>query len=339
MTVFFRRALLLSLIPLANAFAAGNNSYYRGLGLVEEDPLEADALLSAALKTTTNDRIRRAARYDLFYLRLRLGRFVEAYPLASTKSMRRKFVAAAAPQLRIPEARFERLLSALDRECAAREDGDAGRVGEWFAKTKNPAALYDFAYRRLEACKVAEPEGIFPAMPEKVDDMRIVQIRLVAERLTAANREYSENKQALAALREASSSLSETSSQLAVQLDLAEARLAALAGQMAETDTTCARLRSTEGGAFARRACAYLRGYAALKSTEYARADKILSVLKVEPREIDNRLLKVMAAVAAGRTGREKLRRFMKRASFRYNAAPLRNLAEEISAAKSENNP
>ena len=89
--------------------------------------------------------------------------------------------------------------------------------------------------------------------------------------------------------------------------------------------------------AAARKACLYLKGFALLKDKKYAQAAKVLNALKAEPREIDNRLLKLTAAVAARQVPVSKLNKYARRASYRYQAKVLRELAAEITAAGDEN--
>lgn len=320
------------------ALHAGDRNYQRAQSLIDDDPLEADALLADTIRTTGNAKIRRAARYDLFYLRLRLGRFSEAYPLATGKGMRSRFIKTAAAHFRSTEAKLSRVIAATDEECDPQ--GDAGRVGQVLAQNKGNAALYDFALQRLESCKTKEMLPIFPVLAkenQQISETRLLNIYTLKVRSLISAGEYETAEQGIALIREAAADLLSQNAALEWPLLLAEARSAALQANTDAVGGLCKKLGSEEAAAAARKACLYLKGFALLKSQKYAEAAKVLNALKAEPREIDNRLLKLTAAVAARQVPVGKLHKYTRRASYRYQAKVLRDLAGEITAAADEN--
>lgn len=332
---FFAVLYFCLLFPFA--LSAGDKNYQRAQQLLEDDPLEADALLADTIRTTGNSKIRRAARYDLFYLRLRLGRFSEAYRLATGKGMRSRLIKTASAQFRTTEAKLSRVIAATDEECSP--DGDAGRVGQILVQSKGNAALYDFALQRLEACKTKETLPIFPVLAkenQQISETRLLNIYALKARSLISAGEYETAGQGIALIREAASDLLSKNAALEYPLLLAEARSAALQGNADEVGGFCKKLGSDEEAA-ARKACLYLKGFALLKDKKYAQAAKVLNALKAEPREIDNRLLKLTAAVAARQVPVSKLNKYARRASYRYQAKVLRELAAEITAAGDEN--
>ncbi len=333
---FVSLPLLLVLIPLQ--LPAASRGYQRAQQLIEDDPLEADALLADTIKSTGNAKIRRAARYDLFYLRLRLGRFSEAYALATGKGMRSKLMKTAAAQFRTTESKLSRVMTAPDQECGA--EGDAGRVGQVLAQNKANAALYDFALQRLEACKAKETLSIFPVLTQEnqqITETRQLNIYALKVRTLISAGEFEVAKEGLTLIREAAQDLLAKNAALEWPLLLAESRIAAMQGNAEDVGALCKKLGTAEEAAAARSACLYLKGFALLKTGRYAEASGVLRALKPEPREIDNRLLKLAAVVAAGQAPSARLRKYSRRASYRYQAKVLRDLAAEILGSASEN--
>lgn len=317
---------------------AASMAYDRAKDLLEDDPLESDALLADTIRNTGNAKIRRAAKYDLFYLRLRLGRFSEAYPLATGKGMRSRLIKTAAAQFRTTEGKLSRVIAAVDGECSA--DGDASRVGEILAQTKSSAAVYDFALQRLDACKMKETARIFPLLSqeaEQISEARLLHIYVLKARSLISAGEYETAQEGLSQIREAAADLIGQNAALELPLLLAEARSAALQEKADVVSALCKNIAAREGAVAARRACLYLKGFTLLKIKKYPEAAKILNALKAEPREIDNRLLKLTAAVAARQIPAAKLRKYGRRASYRYQAKVLRDLAAEIAPAPGEN--
>lgn len=326
-----RLFIVCTLFLFQSGYFAADRSYTRAQSLLEDDPLEADAILADILKTTPHAKLRRAVKYDLFYLRLRLARFSEAYPLATGKGMRKKFITEAAGQFGVTEGKLTRVLAKLDANCTAASDLTA--VTESLVQTKATAALYDFALRRLEACKAEEPLRIFPVLGEEsgpILESRLVNIYLVKARALISAGEYETAREGLTRLGAAAEKLIADKPQLAVQLMLTQARESATSLRSDEVNPYCTQIAEYEGFTTARQACTYLRGYALLKQGKSAEAAKILLPLKAEPHELDNRLLKLCAAVSVKRQPAEKLRRFTHRASYRYQARVLRDLAAEI---------
>lgn len=317
---------------------AAPGAYQRAQQLIEDDPLEADALLADTIKGTGNAKIRRAARYDLFYLRLRLGHFSEAYPLATGKGMRSRFVKTAAAQFRTTESKLSRVITATDEECSS--DGDAARVGQVLGQNKGNAALYDFALQRLEACKTKDALAIFPVLAkenQQISEPRLLNVYALKARSLISAGNYETAQAGIALIREAAADLLAKNAALEWPLFLAEARNAALQGNADEVGALCKKFGTDEDAAAARRACLYLRGFALLKGKKYAEAAKVLNALSADMREIDNRLLKLTAAVAAKQVPPAKLRKYGMRASYRNQAKVLRDLAAEILAAREEN--
>ena len=62
-----------------------------------------------------------------------------------------------------------------------------------------------------------------------------------------------------------------------------------------------------------------------------------IASLKITPQDIDNRLLRLTAAVAAEEAPAEKLRKFTRRRSYKECAPLLQKLAEEILLAAAQN--
>lgn len=339
MKLLFRFGFLLTFLFLFQLpLSAVGSAYQRAQELLEDDPLEADALLADTIRNTGNAKIHRAARYDLFYLRLRLGRFSEAYPLATGKGMRSKLIKAAAAQFRTTEGKLSRVIAAVDAECSP--EGDADRVGQILAQTKSNAAVYDFALQRLETCKLKETLGIFPVLSketQQVSEARLLHIYAFKARSLISAGEYATAQEGLAHIREAAADLLGQNAVLELPLLLAEARNAALQGHADEVTAICKKISASEDALAARKACLYLKGFTFLKAQKYPEAVRILNALKVEPREIDNRLLKLTAAVASRQVPATKLRKYGRRASYRYQAKVLRDLAAEILAASDEN--
>lgn len=305
---------------------------------MEDDPLEADALLSDTIRNSGNAKIRRAAKYDLFYLRLRLGRFSEAYPLATGKGMRSRLIKTAAAQFRSTEGKISRVIAAIDAACGP--EGETGRVGEILAESRSTAAVYDFALQRLEACKAKDRLGIFPVLSrekQQISEARLLNIYVLKARSLISAGEYETAHEGLAQIREAAADLIAQNAALELPLLLAEARNAALQVHGDEVTAICKNISAREDALSARKACLYLKGYTAIKMQKYPEAAKILNALKAEPREIDNRLLKLTAAVASHQIPATKLRKYTRRASYRYQAKVLRDLAAEIAPSADEN--
>lgn|GEM_PF-6052008 len=339
MKILFRFGfLLIFLSGVQFALRAASSSYERAKELMEDDPLEADAQLSDTIKKTGNAKIRRAAKYDLFYLRLRLGRFSEAYPLATGKGMRSRLVKTAAAQFRTTEGKLSRVIAAIDAEC--RPDGEAEHIAEILTQTKSSAAVYDFALQRLEACKFKERLAIFPVLSkekQQISDARLLHIYVLKARSLISAGEYETAQEGLLQIREAAADLIAQNGAFELPLFLAEARNAALQARADEVTAICKNISAREDAFSARKACLYLKGYALLKLQKYPEAAKILNALKAEPREIDNRLLKLTAAVASHQIPAAKLRKYTRRASYRYQARVLRELAAEIAPVAAEN--
>lgn len=337
---FFSASSFLSIAILFLSFrlSAADGTYYRALGLVEEDPLEADALLADTLKNTQSAKVRRAAKYDLFYLRLRLGRFSEAYPLATGKGLRGKFLKAAAAQFHTDEAKLSKVISVIDTECGP--TGDAARVGQILAKARSPAAVFDFALQRLEACRVPDTLNLFPVLAkeeQQISDNRIYNIYILKLRTLISAGEYEIVPEAISRIREAAADLLARNAALELPLSLVEARYEAMAGTAEAVATICKNLSARENAAHAVRACLYLKGYSLLKEKKYAEAAKTLNALKAEPREINNRLLKLTAAAASHQVSVTKLKKYIRRSSYRYQAKVLRELSAQVLEAGGEN--
>ncbi len=320
------------------SLTAADRTYVRAQELLEDDPLEADALLADTVRNTSNAKIRRAARYDLFYLRLRLGRFSEAYPLATGKGMRKRLIKTAAAQFRTTEGKLSRVIAVIDAECGA--EGDAERVGEILVQTKGNAAVYDFALQRLGVCKLTEARGIFPLLSgetQQVSEARLLHVYALKARSLISAAEYDAALEGLLQIRGATADLIAQNASLELPLLLAEARIAALQSKGEEVHVICRNIAARENSLAAKNACLYLRGFALLKDQKYPEAAKVLNALRAEPREIDNRLLKLTAAVAARQLPVSKLRKYSQRASYRYQAKVLRDLAAAVLAAGDKN--
>jgi hypothetical protein len=324
---------LLALLLLTGNAEAGNADYRRAKALAQSDPLEAEALYERFMRETPNGKIRRAANYDLFYLRLRNARLVEAFAQSANKEFGRKFSTAVADAYGISEAQASGLVRRLRLVCA--EEEDVSRLGDYLRQGKMPAPVWDFALRVMLRCGVKSRSQIFaPDLFELERPTRLqTALRLIAvrEQLFVDPERASE---LFAITRTAAQEQHAADEQLHMQLALLEARIAAAQEDYDSAIALCNALATEEEAKPVKSACDLLVAHALLKQGDAANAWKRIRRVPVNPTELDTRLLRLTVAVAAGVEKPEALVRFGKRASYAYCARSLRELAGSVLAQK-----
>lgn len=312
---------------VTSAWPAKGGVYFRATGLIEEDPLEADALFASVIRNSGEAKIRRAAIHQLFYLRLRSGRVAEAFSLVSSESMRKKYETAMAAQLKIPEKSAERLIQRLRSACT--KSYDLQKLVDYLVEKKAGVAAYDFSYRVLKKCRPADALEILPVPePEGELDRRALALALVAIREGKSAGSGLEPAQLLNELRSKAAGVLDKDASLRGQLLIIEARQAVKNADFPLVAENCRQVAAEEVLKKFRGQCRLLTAFALLKEGKPAEAYVRLAAQKIQPAQIDNRLLRLIAGVTAGKIPRERLRKFMQRASYPECAPVLRELAE-----------
>lgn len=321
------------------AVIAAPSLYRRAQDLAEDDPREAEAMFAQFVKQSGDAKLKRAAAHELFALRLKQGRLKEAFFQGGSGTFRKRFLSAVEEGLKLAESSARRLVAALRRECEAAEQGDAAAIGALLDKHRYPPAAYDFSVTVLERCKVPEPLTVFPEFDEAAGqtDVRALQLALMEIRETLAGDDMEEAAALLKAVRESVARLPEAAPAWLLQLDFTEARLAAKKEDFAAVKERCSAIEKKKPPRSVKYACRSLTAYALMREEQYSEAYARLVNLKISPPEIDNRLLRLAAAVAAGEAPADKLRKFMKRRSYKECAPVLRSLAEEILQSQTAN--
>jgi hypothetical protein len=324
---------LLVLLLLSVNAEAGNADYRRARALAESDPMEAEALYEKFLRETSNRKLRRAANYELFFLRLRNARLVEAFAQSANKDFDRKFRTAVADAYSISEAQASGLVRRLRAVCA--NEKDVSRLGDYLRRQEMSAPVWDFALRVMLRCGVQGRSQIFAADLFELERPTRLQtaLRLIAvrEQLFVDPERASE---LFAITRTAAQEQYAADEQLHVQLFLLEARIAALQEDYDSAIALCNALATEEKAKPVKSACDLLVAHALLQQGDAANAWKRIRRVPVKPIDMDTRLLRLTVAVAAGREKPEELVRFSKRASYAYCARSLRELAESVLAQK-----
>ncbi|MBN8221300.1 MAG: hypothetical protein J0L53_10280 [Spirochaetes bacterium] len=321
------------------ALFAAPSLYRRAQDLAEDDPREAEALFVQFIQQSGDAKIKRAAAHELFTLRLKQGRLKEAFFQGSSGSFRRRFLSAVEEGLKLAESAARRLVAALRRECEAAEQGDAAAIGALLDKHRYPPAAYDFSVSVLERCKVPEPLAVFPEFDAAAQqpEVRAIQLALMEIRETLAGDDIEEAAALSKAVRESVARLPEAATAWALQFDFIEARLAAKKEDFTAVKERCAAIEKKKPPRSLKYACRSLTAYALMREEQYSEAYARLVNLKIAPAEIDNRLLRLTAAVAAGEAPADKLRKFLKRRSYRECAAVLRGLAHAVLESQTAN--
>lgn len=319
---FFSVCLLL--VP---AVQAKGSAYFRATELTQEDPLEADALFVSVIRNSGEAKIRRAAIHQLFYLRLRSGRTAEAFSLISSESMRKKYASELAAQLKISEKNAERLVQRLRSACG--KGRDLQKFADFLEENRSGVSTYDFSFRVLKKCRPADAAEILPVPDSEANmDRRTLALALIAIREGKNAESGSESAQSLIVLKSRAADITAKDAALKGQLLVIEARQAVKNSDFALVAENCGQVAAEEALKRYRGQCRFLTAFALIKDGKPAEAYARLAVQKIPPQQIDNRLLRLIAGVSAGKIPRERLRKFMQRASYPECAPVLRELAE-----------
>ena len=305
--------------------------YSRALSLRESDPVEAEALLVQVLQQSAGDKRHRAARYDLFYLRLRHNRLAEAFRQGLTKPFNRKYVDAIATRFHLNEAVARRLIGRLAKTCEQKEIRDTTVV--YFSRSKFGAAVYEFAIRVLQNCQVEDAESLLPTdmLAEKSANERELALKLLKIRYGIADAALAEQQLAQITLQD--SDILQASPALNAQFILLQARIAMEAEDLPAAESRCKTINS-KGARAMRSACQFLLAYHLGKNEKFTEGYRLIRDAEVSPVQIDNRLLRLTLAVGSGTLPVAKLRKFCRRASYPYSAKSLRQLAQQVFTVK-----
>lgn len=324
------KAAILVLLCLASDGAwAKASPYFRATALLDEDPLEADAIFSSLIGSTNDAKIRRAATHQLFYLRLKSGRSAEAYSLVVTKAMHDKYISAISAELKIPEAQADRLVARLKTACG--KNYDLQKISVYLEEKRMAVPVYDFSYRVLAKCRPSDAKVILPAAETWDDyDKRTFALGLFAIREAIASGNAANQKERLAELESRGAALVEKNANLRGQLLIIKSRMAIKNSEFDAVREICRQVYADEGLRKFRNQCRYLNAFVLVKEGKGAEAHALLTNQKVQPIQVDNRLLKLIAGVSAGKVPGKKLETFMQRSSYQQCAPMLRELAAEV---------
>ncbi len=303
--------------------------YNRALALRETDPVEAEALLVQVLQQSAGDKRHRAARYDLFYLRLRHMRLAEAFRQGVSKPFSRRYVDAVATRFHLNEAVTRRLISRLAASCEKKEISEATEA--YFFKAKFGAAVYEYAIRVLQSCQVTDAESLLPKdiLVNAAETERELALKLLKVRYGIA--EFALAEQQLAQLTLHDAELLQANPALNAQFVLLQARVDMEKADLPAAGARCKAILG-KGTQSMRSACRFLLAYHLAKTGEYSEAYKLVRNEEISPVQIDNRLLRFALAVGSGALPPAKLHKFTRRASYRYTAQSLRELAQQVLA-------
>lgn len=333
------RAASLAILFLLTSFDlyAKASLYQRAADLADEDPREAEALYVRFLAETGNDKLKRAAAHELFTLRLKQGRMGEAFFQAKSAAFTRRFLSALEEHLRLDTSPARRLVTALREECS--DEGDAENLSKLLAREKYPVAAYSFAVMILGRCNNDAADSVIPDFPEEKEkiDGRAVNLALLEIREAIGRDDFETASSLLGEVRKNAAALIEKEPGYGLQLDYAEARLDSKQENYAGVFARCASIDKKKPPRWVRNACRSLTAYCLLKQGKAAEAYARIASLKIASQDIDNRLLRLTAAVAADEAPAEKLRKFTRRRSYKECAPLLRKLAEEILHSDAQN--
>ena len=328
--------VLLAHCTLTVSAEAKTPDYHRAQAIAKADPLEAEALYERFIRDTPHSKLRRAANYDLFYLRLRNGRHAEAFAQAGSKELGRKYSISLADSYGITGQQAANLVRRLQGVCSQEEE--VTRIGKLLRSEKMPAPVWDFTLRVMLRCKAHGRSHVFvPDLFELEKPTRLqTQLRLIAirEQLYV---DADKAGQLLAITRAATEDQYTDDEQLRMQLLVLEARIAAAKEDYDRVIARCGELASATGAKQAKAACDLLVAHAFLKNGDPAQAWKRIRNATVNPAELDSRLLRLTVAVAAGLEAPDKLVVFRQRASYGYCARSLRELADSVLSEKKPN--
>jgi len=324
------------LLVLTRSAQAKGSDYLRAQAIAKSDPLEAEALYERFMQETPHGKWRRAANYDLFYLRLRNGRFVEALAQAASKDLSKFYGTALADAYGITSKQASVLVRRLQAVCSHEEE--PALLGSLLRNEKMAAPVWDFALRALLHCKAHGRSQIFASDLFEIEQATRLQTQL---RLIAVREQlYADADKALALFKITRTALEEQhpdDEQLRTQMLVLEARIASARADHDQVIHLCKELAQGKTAKPAMIACDLLVVHALLKKGDPEQAWRRISHVQVSPLDLDTRLLRLTVAVAAGLEKPEKLVKFSHRVSYKYCARSLRELAEAVLAEKIPN--
>jgi len=310
---------------------AKSTSYQKAKGIIDDDPIEADALLAQVVADSSDAKIQRAALYELFYLRLKLGRYAEAFSLALTKTMKKKLTEAVSPFLGLDEKAGGRFIAMLRSACHS----DATTIAEFIAAKNYRATAYDFAIRALRACSRPEvAQEILSHREPGFASKKSIQLHLMAIRYALEDGDDQTAETLVAELNGANSEILLNDQELAANLTLIEARRSSRAADAEAVKTRCGQIGKGEKLKTQRRACKAILAYALALTEQYAAGFETIKQITVEDHEVDLRLLRMALKVGAQKAPAAKLVAFQKRASYKYAPKSLKELADKVLAQK-----
>jgi hypothetical protein len=319
------------LLPVAGIAAA--SAHAKALALRERDPIEAEALLARFVKETGSDKLRRAARYDLFYLRLSNNRLVEAFGQGLSDSFRRKYREAVSMRFNLTPKQASRLIGRLEKACGEKEISDS--LGAFLSSGQYGAAVYEFAIRTMQNCQIESAAEILSpeiwaakAASERRLALKLLKIRYSLDDAALATEQ-------LANIATVDAELLAATPVLSAQHILLQARVALAQGDLSLADSHCKALVGRHAKS-QREACRFLTAFHLAENEQFTEAYKLLQAVEIAPSQIDYRLMRLTLAVAVKRVGVSKLQKFTRRASYRYSAASVRALAEKVIAGENK---
>lgn len=306
-------------------FAESVRDYRRAQSLVSSDPLEAEALYERFLAHAKDLKRRRAANYELFFLRLRNARLIEAFTQAGNQSFGKKYHQAVANQFSIQRQQASILVQNLRAACKNKKG--AGRVGEYLRRHNLPVPLWDFSLRVLKRCAVENRSSIFSDDLFEISNAArsVILLRLIAIREQLYTDAEKAEQLLLFTRQDAEGYADDTA--LAAQFAVLEARIADEREDYEKALRICDSLDHDEVPAQAVASCNLFAAHALLRLGHAERAFRRIAKVSLAQQNLDGRLLRLVIAVEAGKVDRRKLEQFTQRASYRYCARRLRDLA------------
>ncbi|MBV6494881.1 MAG: hypothetical protein LDLANPLL_02918 [Turneriella sp.] len=327
-------AFIATIVFFSVKIEAKASLYSRAQKLSSIDPREAEALYSKFITKTTDSKLKRAAKHELFTLRLNEGRLAEAFFQLQNKSFHKRFLSAMEENFRIPSLRANSLTKLLQMECSP--DANIQKIKNYLQKIKANVAIYQFVLTVLFNCGAKDNLEVLPDLEyiaKDLDDYKFyLGLFTLQELLGKGDLEHA--KEYLYFLSNTALPQLNNPHKLMQQIVVAEARVELKAGNWEKVEQVCLKLQDIPQKSAARKACTYLRAFASIKQEDYISAHRSLIKIKIHPHEIDNRLLKLIAAFGAGKLEEEKLRKFMRRVSYPECAKILRRAANEVLRSK-----
>lgn len=320
------------LMALVNPIASSSmHDYRRAQSLASSDPLEAEALYERFVANAEGGKMRRSANYELFFLRLKHARLVEAFLQINHKFLAEKYHQAIADRFAVSRKKVTVLIRKLRAVCDRQKNVAA--IGDYLRENSFSAPLWDFSLRILSHCEVKNRSSIFSEeLFEKQNASRSeILLRLIAIR-EQLYKDAEKAEQLLLFTRQDAAERYSGDIALAVQFSVLEARIADERGEYERVIQICDDLVSTETPSQAIAACNLLAAHALLRLGHAEQALQRITKTKLERANLDGRLLYLLIALEVGKRESHELRQFTKRASYRYCARKLRDLAAQILA-------